>query len=111
MFVKHHQVSLKDASNSTDESVFHPLPNLFRLLGLSPFKKVVVWSRDVFFFPRPLLFYIISIFSLSCYILFLPVKLVSFVGKGNPFVSNYAVSCTGILTCILACFLGRVNSQ
>lgn len=42
MFVKHHQVSLKDATNSTDESVFHPLPTLFRLLGLSPFKKVVV---------------------------------------------------------------------
>lgn len=44
MFVKQHEVSLKDATNSTDESVFHPLPALFRLLGLSPFKKVVVGS-------------------------------------------------------------------
>jgi len=49
MFVKHHQVSLKDATNSTDESVFHPLPALFRLLGLSPFKKVVVGSVSLVF--------------------------------------------------------------
>lgn len=50
MFVKQHQVSLKDAANSTDESVFHPLPSLFRLLGLSPFKKVVVGCTFFFFF-------------------------------------------------------------
>ena len=51
MFVKHHQVSLKDATtNSTDESVFHPLPTLFRLLGLEPFKKVVVEPVLLFHF-------------------------------------------------------------
>jgi len=49
MFGKHHQVSLKDATNSTDESVFHPLPTLFRLLGLNPFKKVIV--GPMFLFP------------------------------------------------------------
>lgn len=49
MFDKHHQVSLKDAANSTDESVFHPLPTLFRLLGLNPFKKVVVGRCYVLF--------------------------------------------------------------
>lgn len=48
MFGKHHHVSLKDAANSTDESVFHPLPTLFRLLGLNPFKKVVVGSVFLF---------------------------------------------------------------
>lgn len=42
MFRKHKQTSLKAASSSTEESVFHPLPNLFRLLGLTPFKKVNV---------------------------------------------------------------------
>ncbi|WVZ00105.1 hypothetical protein V8G54_026174 [Vigna mungo] len=42
-------VSLKDAANSTDESVFHPLPTLFRLLGLNPFKEVIV--GPVFLIP------------------------------------------------------------
>ncbi|XP_071914047.1 DNA repair protein RAD5A-like isoform X3 [Coffea arabica] len=37
MFQKSHQASLKAASN--DESVIHPLPTLFQLLGLSPFQK------------------------------------------------------------------------
>ncbi|KAJ1401748.1 Zinc finger, RING-type [Sesbania bispinosa] len=53
MFVKHHQVSLKDATNSTDESVFHPLPTLFRLLGLSPFKKAELTPGDFYSNKRP----------------------------------------------------------
>ncbi|RHN75397.1 putative DNA helicase chromatin remodeling SNF2 family [Medicago truncatula] len=53
MFVKHHQVSLKDATNSTDESVFHPLPALFRLLGLSPFKKAELTPGDFYSNKRP----------------------------------------------------------
>jgi len=64
MFVKHHQVSLKDATNSTDESVFHPLPALFRLLGLSPFKKVIVGPVSlvfIFYFSR--VSFISSIYS------------------------------------------------
>ncbi|XP_021732829.1 DNA repair protein RAD5A-like [Chenopodium quinoa] len=39
MFQKHHQNSLKAAANSNEETVVHPLPNLFRLLGIAPFKK------------------------------------------------------------------------
>lgn len=40
MFHEQKQASLKAASNVADESVVHPFPNLFRLLGLAPFKKV-----------------------------------------------------------------------
>ncbi|KAH1222276.1 hypothetical protein AAZV13_12G148900 [Glycine max] len=54
MFDKHHQVSLKDAANSTDESVFHPLPTLFRLLGLNPFKKAELTPGDFYSNKRPL---------------------------------------------------------
>ncbi|XP_027929635.1 DNA repair protein RAD5A isoform X1 [Vigna unguiculata] len=54
MFGKHHQVSLKDATNSTDESVFHPLPTLFRLLGLNPFKKAELTPGDFYSNKRPL---------------------------------------------------------
>ncbi|KAL9225619.1 hypothetical protein vseg_001521 [Gypsophila vaccaria] len=39
MFRKHHQNSLKAATNGNDESVIHPLPTLFKLLGIAPFKK------------------------------------------------------------------------
>lgn len=67
MFGKHHQLSLKDAANSSDESVFHPLPTLFRLLGLNPFKKVVVGPVLLIFlcyFPQTSFFFIIvGIFS------------------------------------------------
>lgn len=64
MFVKQHQVSLKDAANSTDESVFHPLPALFRLLGLSPFQKV---SLGCYIFLLLLgSFYISGIFNVNC---------------------------------------------
>ncbi|BAT92035.1 hypothetical protein LR48_Vigan05g172700 [Vigna angularis] len=54
MFAKHHQVSLKDAANSTDESVFHPLPTLFRLLGLNPFKEAELTPGDFYSNKRPL---------------------------------------------------------
>ncbi|XP_020230971.1 DNA repair protein RAD5A [Cajanus cajan] len=54
LFGKHHQVSLKDAANSTDESVFHPLPTLFRLLGLNPFKKAELTPGDFYSNKRPL---------------------------------------------------------
>ncbi|KAF7805671.1 DNA repair protein RAD5A isoform X1 [Senna tora] len=53
MFRRHHQVSLKDATNSTDESVFHPLPTLFRLLGLNPFKKAEFTPGDLYSKKRP----------------------------------------------------------
>lgn len=42
MFRKHHQTSLKAASDATEGSVIHPLPTLFRLLGLTPFKQVII---------------------------------------------------------------------
>ncbi|KAK7272201.1 hypothetical protein RJT34_28660 [Clitoria ternatea] len=54
MFGKHHQVSLKDATNSTDESVFHPLPTLFRLLGLNPVKKAELTPGNFYSNKRPL---------------------------------------------------------
>ncbi|XP_027340515.1 DNA repair protein RAD5A isoform X1 [Abrus precatorius] len=54
VFGKHHQVSLKDATNSTDESVFHPLPTLFRLLGLNPFKKAELTPGEFYSNKRPL---------------------------------------------------------
>lgn len=41
MFRKQHQTSLKAASNSAEESVVQPLPTLFHLLGMIPFKKVI----------------------------------------------------------------------
>ncbi|PON53378.1 Cdk-activating kinase assembly factor [Parasponia andersonii] len=39
MFDKQHDTSLKAASSSTEESVVHPVPTLFRLLGLTPVMK------------------------------------------------------------------------
>ena len=72
MFDKHHQVSLKDAANSTDESVFHPLPTLFRLLGLNPFKKVVVGPVSPvfhFYFSEHLLYRWLYLVG-RCYVLF-----------------------------------------
>ncbi|KAJ0575986.1 putative HIRAN domain-containing protein [Helianthus annuus] len=41
---KSHQTSLKVPNSSTDEMSMHPLPTLFRLLGLVPFKKEEVYS-------------------------------------------------------------------
>ncbi|KAK7853707.1 dna repair protein rad5a [Quercus suber] len=54
MFRKHHQTSLKAASNATEESVVHPLPNLFRLLGLIPSKKAEFTPSDLYTRKRPL---------------------------------------------------------
>uniref|UniRef100_A0A2N9GMB7 SWI/SNF-related matrix-associated actin-dependent regulator of chromatin subfamily A member 3-like 2 n=1 Tax=Fagus sylvatica TaxID=28930 RepID=A0A2N9GMB7_FAGSY len=53
MFRKHSQTSLKAASNA-EESVVHPLPNLFRLLGLIPFKKAEFTPSDLYTRKRPL---------------------------------------------------------
>ncbi|XP_074312449.1 DNA repair protein RAD5A [Silene latifolia] len=39
MFRKHRQNSLKATTNGNDESVIHPLPTLFKLLGITPFRK------------------------------------------------------------------------
>ncbi|CAK9150508.1 unnamed protein product [Ilex paraguariensis] len=54
MFRKSHQTSLKVAANSADESVVHPLPTLFRLLGLTPFKKAEFTPADLYTRKRPL---------------------------------------------------------
>lgn len=54
MFRKSHQISLKAASESVDESVVHPLPNLFRLLELTPFRKAEFTPGDLFTRKRPL---------------------------------------------------------
>lgn len=52
MFQKSHQASLKAASN--DESVIHPLPTLFQLLGLSPFQKAEFTPGNLYTKKRPL---------------------------------------------------------
>lgn len=44
---KHQQTSLKAASNAAAESVIHPLPSLFRLLGLTSFKKAEFTPEDL----------------------------------------------------------------
>ncbi|OVA17874.1 SNF2-related [Macleaya cordata] len=54
MFRKCHQTSLKATRNITEESVVHPLPNLFRLLGLTPFKKAELTPEDLYTRKRPL---------------------------------------------------------
>ncbi|KAM0954805.1 hypothetical protein TB2_022918 [Malus domestica] len=54
MFLKQNKTSLKAANNSTDETVVHPLPTLFRLLGLSPFKKAEFTPSDLYTRKRPL---------------------------------------------------------
>lgn len=43
MFLKQNKTLLKAANNSTEETVVHPLPTLFSLLGLTPFKKVIIF--------------------------------------------------------------------
>lgn len=68
MFHKHSQTSLKAASNA-EESVVHPLPNLFRLLGLIPFKKVIILLFDLF--------------HLSCFDLIIEVACVAELGNVN----------------------------
>lgn len=54
MFRKCEQISLKVASNSVDESLVHPIPTLFRLLGLTPFKKAEFTPGDLYSRKRPL---------------------------------------------------------
>jgi DNA repair protein RAD5 len=54
MFQKHSATSFKTASNTAEESMFHPLPNLFRLLGLIPFKKAEFTPEDFYSKKRPL---------------------------------------------------------
>ncbi|OWM68962.1 DNA repair protein RAD5A isoform X2 [Punica granatum] len=54
MFCKQHHTSLKATLNSADESVVHPLPNLFRLLGLTPFKRAEYTPSDLHTRKRPL---------------------------------------------------------
>ncbi|KAK8545016.1 hypothetical protein V6N13_066330 [Hibiscus sabdariffa] len=54
MFHKYQQTSLKAASNCTEESIVHPLPSLFRLLGLTPFKKAELAPGDLYTRKRPL---------------------------------------------------------
>ncbi|KAG4113520.1 hypothetical protein ERO13_D13G228100v2 [Gossypium hirsutum] len=53
-FHKYQQTSLKAASNCNDESIVHPLPSLFRLLGLTPFKKAELAPGDLYTKKRPL---------------------------------------------------------
>ncbi|KAJ6808547.1 putative SWI/SNF-related matrix-associated actin-dependent regulator of chromatin subfamily A member 3-like 2 isoform X1 [Iris pallida] len=50
MFQKHHQTSMKPTSSSLEVSTLHPLPTLFRLLGLTPFKKASFLMHSFFFF-------------------------------------------------------------
>ncbi|XP_051143259.1 DNA repair protein RAD5A isoform X2 [Andrographis paniculata] len=54
MFQNQHQNSLKVASSSSDESTVYPLPTLFKLLGLTPFKKAEFTPRDLYSRKRPL---------------------------------------------------------
>ncbi|CAN7005908.1 unnamed protein product [Brassica rapa subsp. trilocularis] len=54
MFQKHSATSLKVATNTAEESTFHPLPNLLRLLGLTPFKKAEFTPEDLSTRKRPL---------------------------------------------------------
>ncbi|RVW54344.1 DNA repair protein RAD5A [Vitis vinifera] len=54
MFRKCQQTSLRAASNSSEESVVHALPTLFRLLGLTPFKKAEFSPDDLYTRKRPL---------------------------------------------------------
>lgn len=42
-----HQTSLKATGSSTDDSVIHPLPTMFRLLGLTPFQKAEFTPSDL----------------------------------------------------------------
>ncbi|XP_020581441.1 putative SWI/SNF-related matrix-associated actin-dependent regulator of chromatin subfamily A member 3-like 2 [Phalaenopsis equestris] len=48
MLRKCHQTPLKVANSGTDESTIHPLPALFKLLGLTPFKKAELSPDDLY---------------------------------------------------------------
>ncbi|KAJ3675073.1 hypothetical protein LUZ60_004115 [Juncus effusus] len=47
------QASFKTTGASTEEVTFHPLPALFRLLGLVPFKKAEFTPEDLYSRKRP----------------------------------------------------------
>ncbi|GAB4824772.1 DNA repair protein rad5a [Ancistrocladus abbreviatus] len=53
MLRKRHQTSLKSANKSTEESVVHPLPTLFKLLGLAPFIKAEFTPDNLYTRKRP----------------------------------------------------------
>ncbi|XP_065868143.1 DNA repair protein RAD5A isoform X2 [Euphorbia lathyris] len=54
MFHMNRQTSLKAVSNTSEETVLHPLPNLFRLLGLTPTRKAEFTPADLLTRKRPL---------------------------------------------------------
>ncbi|XP_044482430.1 DNA repair protein RAD5A isoform X2 [Mangifera indica] len=54
MFRKHIQASLDTGSNYSEDSVIHPIPNLFRLLGMTPFMKAEFTPSDLYTRKRPL---------------------------------------------------------
>ncbi|WCJ41699.1 DNA/RNA helicase protein [Euphorbia peplus] len=54
MFHMNRQTSLKAVSNNSEETVLHPLPNLFRLLGLAPTRKAEFTPADLLTRKRPL---------------------------------------------------------
>ncbi|XP_040369585.1 DNA repair protein RAD5A-like [Rosa chinensis] len=60
MFLKQKQTSLKAASNSTEETVVHPIPTLFQfptlfqLLGPTPFQKAEFTPGDLYTRKSPL---------------------------------------------------------
>nr|GEU68872.1 helicase, C-terminal [Tanacetum cinerariifolium] len=51
---KSHHTSVKVPTSSGDETSIHPLPTLFRLLGLVPFKKADFTPNDLYARKRPL---------------------------------------------------------
>ncbi|WOL01625.1 hypothetical protein Cni_G10342 [Canna indica] len=51
---KHQQKSLRSTNISTEESTVHPLPTLFRLLGLTPSIKAEFSPEDLYIRKRPI---------------------------------------------------------
>uniref|UniRef100_A0A0E0NFR3 Uncharacterized protein n=1 Tax=Oryza rufipogon TaxID=4529 RepID=A0A0E0NFR3_ORYRU len=54
MFHGQKQSTPKAARAATEDSTFHPLPALFKLTGLSPFKKAAFTPEDLYSRKRPL---------------------------------------------------------
>ncbi|CAL9191464.1 unnamed protein product [Musa hybrid cultivar] len=48
MIQKHQQTTVRSINISTEESSVHPLPSLFRLLGLTPFRKAEFTPEDLY---------------------------------------------------------------
>ncbi|XP_020110777.1 putative SWI/SNF-related matrix-associated actin-dependent regulator of chromatin subfamily A member 3-like 2 isoform X4 [Ananas comosus] len=55
MLRKHAQTSVKPAGIASEESTIHPLPTLFGLLGLTPFKKAELTPEDIETRKRPMI--------------------------------------------------------